>query len=286
MNAQTFTDWEVLIVDDASTPPVDLTLPQARVLRHDQSAGGAAAKNTGIRVAAGELIAFLDDDDLYAHEYLARAVDVLDRNPSLDLVFMGVSWFGITRDDSRRNYDEAMAKTLADAKGWAMEDGVLAFGEELVDALLKSVPMAFQRPVVRRSALERIGGYRATCLLWDCDWAIRAALSAKAALVLDGLYQQRADGQGYSSKGDRKLEQLQSNVEIKDQLSQGSKFRNDAIHRAARFRTAAAQAWFDLAWYHYQQGNGLAAAVALWQSERRQFSLSRLKLVVRLLMPT
>jgi glycosyltransferase involved in cell wall biosynthesis len=286
IRSQTYSDWECLIVDDESTPPVMLgqTDSRIKVLRHSVSQGGAASKNAGIDGASGEILAFLDDDDLYAESYLERAVGVLDRQPDLDVVFMGVSWFGSNRSGGQKNYDNAMTKTLEDAQGGELEQGVLLFGSSLLDALLKSVPMAFQRPVVRKSALARIGKYRPDCLLWDCDWAISAALNARTGLVLDGLYRQRAEGQGYSSRGDRKLEHLDSGIEIKDRFLRDSILGHHSQY-AAKFRNAAAQAWFDLAWHHYQQQERGKALGALFQSERRKFSLHNFKLVARLVVP-
>lgn len=91
---QTFTDWEVLIVDDASTTPVtidEVDDKRIHILRHSSSQGGAAAKSTGIKGATTDILAFMDDDDLYAPQYLERSLGILDRNPNLDVVFMGVS---------------------------------------------------------------------------------------------------------------------------------------------------------------------------------------------------
>jgi glycosyltransferase involved in cell wall biosynthesis len=65
---QTYENLEIIVVDDASidgTAEVIAAIPDKRIryLRHDQNKGGAAARNTGIRAASGEYIAFLDDDD-------------------------------------------------------------------------------------------------------------------------------------------------------------------------------------------------------------------------------
>lgn len=283
---QTFTNWEALIIDDASTPPAEHTDdPRIRLVRHEAGKGGAACKNTGIRLALAPVIAFLDDDDLYAPTYLERAMDLLDRHPELDLVFMGVSWFGSAGENGQRNYDEAMARALDQARGEQIEDGVIVFGEMLFDALLRSVPMGFQRPVVRRDALENIGGYRPDCLLWDCDWALSAALRARLALISDGLYLQRAEGQGYSSRGDRRLEQMASNIEIKQRLLRDTLNGHLPRHLAPKLRRAAARGWFDLAWHHYQRNERRKALYALLRSESIQFSLNNLKLLARIVRP-
>lgn len=281
---QTRSNWEMIVVDDASIIPVEIfDDPRIRVVRHEWAKGGAASKNTGIALARAPVLAFLDDDDLYAPSYLERALGVLVRYPDLDTIFMGVSWFGSTGEYGQENYDSAMLKTLAEAQGSTVELGLISFGEGLVDALLVSVPMGFQRPVVRASALDRIGLYRPSCLLWDCDWAISAALNVRTAHVVDGLYLQRADGQGFSSRRDRRIEHLESGIEIKERLLEDARSGRYSRKLMPTFRAAASKAWFDLAWHYYQQGEPRKALGALWRSEMQAVNLANLRLLLRLL---
>ena len=61
---QTYQDLEVVVVDDASSPPVQLPEhPQLRVIRLEQGVGGAGARNVGTRAARGRWVTYLDDDD-------------------------------------------------------------------------------------------------------------------------------------------------------------------------------------------------------------------------------
>ncbi len=285
LQAQTLPDWEAIIVDDASSPPVlaDVTDARIRVIRHEQAQGGAAAKNSGIQHARSDILAFLDDDDCYDPLYLERAVGILEQHPDVEVVFMGVTWFGSNGEWGQQNYDQAMANFLAIAGG-SMLGTLTLFDESVLLALLKSVPMALQRPVVRASALTRIGLYRPDCLLWDCDWAIEAALKARTALLSEGLYRQRAEGQGYSSRRNRTVEHLQSGIAIKDRLWSQSLAGSHPQHLAT-FRRAAADGWFNLAWHHYQNECRLLALAALLQSSRRQRYLAQIKLLARLAWP-
>src|SRR2546423_502644 len=79
--AQTFTDFEILVVDDnpaearVSTDPALHSLlqhPKVRLLTHDQPRNAAAARNVGLRAARGEWITYLDDDDAYQPAKLER----------------------------------------------------------------------------------------------------------------------------------------------------------------------------------------------------------------------
>src|SRR5574341_762936 len=76
---QSYPHFEVIIVDDASldgTQEVVEALGNGRLLylRHTTNLGGSAARNTGIRAARGELVAFLDDDDEWLPQKLARQI--------------------------------------------------------------------------------------------------------------------------------------------------------------------------------------------------------------------
>jgi glycosyltransferase involved in cell wall biosynthesis len=98
--AQTFRDFETVIVDDCS--PKDVAplvesidgLPDARIIRNERNIGHAESRNAGIQAASGELIAFCDHDDLWLPEKLRRQVEVLETNPDAAMVFCDVEVFG------------------------------------------------------------------------------------------------------------------------------------------------------------------------------------------------
>lgn len=73
---QTLTDFELIVVDDGSTPPAQVPSDRRIILkRHEQARGPGAARNTGIEAASGRFVAFLDSDDLYRPHRLATALE-------------------------------------------------------------------------------------------------------------------------------------------------------------------------------------------------------------------
>ncbi|MEB2342845.1 MAG: glycosyltransferase family 2 protein [Flavobacteriia bacterium] len=89
--AQTFADFELLVVDDASTDegPAEVAAiadPRVRFLPSAVNTGRPAAANRGIAAARGEFIAFLDADDLMYPERLAKQVAFLDAHPQVAIV--------------------------------------------------------------------------------------------------------------------------------------------------------------------------------------------------------
>ena len=84
--AQTYRDFEIIVVDDASTDNTGEVLARygdrIRVIRRETNGGAGAARNDGIRASSGEFIAFLDSDDLYLPCRLRISLEALDASPN------------------------------------------------------------------------------------------------------------------------------------------------------------------------------------------------------------
>jgi glycosyltransferase involved in cell wall biosynthesis len=99
VRAQTFGGYEIIVVNDGSTDGHTLAVLDnlacggIRVVT-TVNCGLASARNTGIREAAGEYILTLDADDRISSGYLERAVQVLDKDRKIGIVYGDTEFFG------------------------------------------------------------------------------------------------------------------------------------------------------------------------------------------------
>ena len=91
--SQTYTELEILVIDDGSAVAVDDVIakvargdPRVHLHRMPVSRGAAAARNSGIRRATGEFIGFIDDDDQWERDKVTRQVQFLDDHPTVGIV--------------------------------------------------------------------------------------------------------------------------------------------------------------------------------------------------------
>lgn len=142
---QTWQDYEVIVVNDGSpdTPALEAALApwRERIVYHVQPNGGASsARNTGIRLAQGEFIGFLDGDDRWAPAAIASHVAALDADPSLGLHFSNGTFFGQSHLAGREMMDVCPVE-----------------GEIALIPLLRGVCSVFIGGVARKAALEQAG---------------------------------------------------------------------------------------------------------------------------------
>lgn len=84
--AQTYSDWELIIVDDCSKDDSvnvinSFSDPRIRLLVNETNSGAALSRNRALREAKGKWIAFLDSDDLWAPEKLEKQIRFMEQKP-------------------------------------------------------------------------------------------------------------------------------------------------------------------------------------------------------------
>jgi len=104
VTAQTFQDFEVIIIDDGSTDFEsklifkNLKYPKTKII-HQKNQGLVAARNNGISLSKGKYILPLDADDKIASHFLEKAVKILDHHPNIGIVGGKTKLFGIKEGD-------------------------------------------------------------------------------------------------------------------------------------------------------------------------------------------
>lgn len=149
--AQTYGDYEVIIVDDCSTDDTqrviaEFTDSRIRQFRHKVNRGVSAARNTGIANARGEYIVFLDDDDECTPSRLADQVPVLDQKPDVGMVY---GWI--------EEVNDALGVSRTPKNLQNTHRGRAAFDAALAGVTFNNASV--QRPLIRASVVREVGGY-------------------------------------------------------------------------------------------------------------------------------
>jgi glycosyltransferase involved in cell wall biosynthesis len=166
--AQTFHDWECIIVDDGSKDD------SARVARsyvvqdgrfkyvYQQNSGLSAARNTGIENCTGIYLQFLDADDLIETDKLQLQSNYLEAHTDVDIVY----------GDERFFHTDAPGNKL---KGRNKQDNKFQYlkgsgsGATMVKAMSVDNHIAVSAPMVRRSLVSKIGVFDTTYRSYE-DW--------------------------------------------------------------------------------------------------------------------
>lgn len=177
--AQTFTDYDVVIVDDGSSDRIvdwSATIQEPRVRLVSQANRGlAGARNTGIRESRGEYIAFLDADDLWHPTKLEKQVALMDIDPSLGVIYTWMTLINQQGESTGR-----FVKNCVEGDVW----------ERLI---LRNCVGSGSNPMVRRTCFEQVGDFDENLgsYMEDRDMWLRIAPHYKFAVVKESLVDYR-----------------------------------------------------------------------------------------------
>ncbi|MFA9229779.1 MAG: glycosyltransferase family 2 protein [Microgenomates group bacterium] len=172
--AQTFTDFELIVVDDCSTDGTRAILeqyrnrPQVRLVLSAVNRGGGGARNLGIEQARGDLIAFQDSDDIWLPHKLAAQVARLDAVPDA-----GLCYCGALHSAGNRSY-------------YIPEPIFDQLEGDMAAEILKRNTTSTQTLVIRREVFEKAGMFDVRFKRYqDWDLMIRVAQATKFTFLPD-----------------------------------------------------------------------------------------------------
>lgn len=185
--AQTFADWELLIIDDGSTDATPAVVrpfladPRIRYTRSDRL-GQSRAKNLGISLARGEFVAFLDADDAWEPAKLEKQLALFQDRPEVGVVY------------SRRSLVDESGQALPQSRSTTLPRG------RVLAQMFVQNHVCFSSAVVRRIVFSHVGAFDPEWdLAIDYDLWLRVARHCEFDYVDEELVRYRT-GHGNLSK--------------------------------------------------------------------------------------
>ena len=184
---QTFTDFEVLLIDDGSSDEIvqwatQITDPRVKLISQ-KNQGVSEARNTGIAHAQGEYVAFLDADDLWEPTKLEKQVRCLEDNPAVGLVD---TWVILATEQGFPTDKVWISKAEGDVWKQIVEESLLTCGST---------------PMIRSCCFKTVGLFdRNLQIAEDWDMWIRIASRYSFAVVKEPLVRYRQHPNNTSKK--------------------------------------------------------------------------------------
>ena len=174
---QTYQNWELIIVDDGSDDNTEELIPQIKDTRIQFYKAGRIAingkiKNIGLKKVSGELIAFIDSDDLWAATKLEKQVAAMQEFPE--------AGFCLTGGYNFKNNKEPVDFFYKQRKGTKFGDVFISFFRSELSATTPSL-------LFRKECIDTAGIFDETRPFADVDFILRLALHYKAVVLFEPL---------------------------------------------------------------------------------------------------
>jgi len=267
--AQTYQDFELIVVDDGSTDrtPERIESFQDRLnityIKHPQKQGIARSVNDGLRRASGDFIAFLDHDDCWLPDFLETQVRYLQSHPD---VAMTHSDYQITDSQSH-----VVCDSVARWRGKVCPSGYV-FPQLFQDSFIVGNSV-----LIRKECFDRLGGFNEQLPFGDYHLWMRIARHDKIGFVARPLTQYRQHGAQTIRSVSTRPEDCAAAQVISKILEEYPEARAELGEQAIRRRFASL--YFDLAYASFVARDFanaracLRKSIPLWPSNFRYHQL-------------
>ncbi len=190
--AQTYRDFEVIVIDDGSTdntPEVASSFPPAVRYFRQENRGISAARNRGIELANGEYLAFLDSDDILLENALEKSVAFMDQHPEAGFCYGQV----YSIDEKGR---PMRLSRLRGARASCIRDG-----REQIARMLWRGDIAPSAVLARRSCVEEAGLFNTNVHMGeDVDMWLRLAMRYAVGYLAEPVAKYRVNPQSITAQ--------------------------------------------------------------------------------------
>ena len=278
--SQGYQDLELLIIDDGSTDRTpDLVLQiqsddgRVRYIQHPQNLGVGAARDTGIKNARGDYIAFADSDDLWLAGKLEQQVNILEEHPQIDILFADFINHDLQSGARTNAFTQTrlglaqLDTTPVDGDLWMVNDG-------LARGLLIKNFIQLGTLLIRRELIARVGSfYSQLSGPEDFEFCWRAAVrGARYAFTRDIFVERRINPSSITTNQVGSWCRYIEALHVCKQTATTAS-RSELL---ASLQSAEQRAWRNLIWIHGSNAHRSQAFSAYQQSLQVGFSAKNL----------
>ncbi len=177
---QTYSDFELLIIDDASTDNTKEIInnfirndPRIHYLMNNGKKGVSSARNTGFKHSKGKFITFLDSDDCWNIDNLKLKIEILNTHPDIDAILSDTSVFGEVEE---KYISRPHIMGIFNDKLWDRRNKIFSIAKSSIIPFILKHGFSFRTPtlVFRKELLSKTGNFNEEMIFFeDADFMFR-----------------------------------------------------------------------------------------------------------------